>query len=85
MSDNINKNKQLDEEIQIASEEILKEVLSAEIVVLTRPLFLKNRTLTISCSNSTAAQEISQHQQEIVEKINAKLGKNEIDRVRYLT
>lgn len=85
MSDNINKNKQLDEEVLHASEETLKEVLSAEIVVLTRPLFLKNRTLTISCSNSMAAQEISQHQQEIVDKINAKLGKNEVDRVRYLT
>lgn len=85
MSDNINKNKQLDEEVLQASEKTLKEVLSAEIVILTRPLFLKNRTLTISCSNSLAAQEIGQHQQEIVDKINDKLGKNEVDRVRYLT
>jgi len=85
MSDNINKNKQLDEKVQSAAEETLKEILLPEIVVLTRPLFLKNRTLTISCSNSVAAQEVSQHQQEIVEKINLKLGKNEVDRVRYLT
>ncbi|HQF57154.1 MAG TPA: DUF721 domain-containing protein [Candidatus Magasanikbacteria bacterium] len=85
MSDNINKNKQLDEKVLQATEKILQEVLPAEIVILTRPLFLKNRTLTISCSNSLAAQEIGQRQQEIVDKINEKLGKNEIDRVRYLT
>lgn len=85
MSDNINKNKQLDEKVLQATEKILQEVLPAEIVILTRPLFLKNRTLTISCSNFLAAQEIGQRQQEIVDKINEKLGKNEIDRVRYLT
>lgn len=85
MTDNINKNKQLDEEMLNASEKTIKEILVPEMAILARPLFLKNRTLTISCSNSAVAQEIGQHQQEIVDKINDKLGKNEIDRVRYLT
>lgn len=85
MTDNINKNKQLDPLIASISENVLKEILSPDKAILARPLFLKNRTLTITCSDSEIAQEIAQNQQEIVLKINDKLGKNEIDRVRYLT
>jgi len=85
MTDNINKNKQLEDDIVLATKAILQEVLPADKANLARPLFLKNRTLTITCSDSATAQEIAQHQQEIVAKINDKLGKNEIDRVRYLT
>lgn len=49
-----------------------------------KPLFLKNRTLTVSCSSSAMAQEIRVNQTAIVEKINAAVGKNEVDRIRYL-
>jgi predicted nucleic acid-binding Zn ribbon protein len=50
-----------------------------------KPLFLKNRTLTVTCSSSTLAQEIRLNQATIVEKINQELGKNEVDRIRYLS
>ena len=49
-----------------------------------KPLFLKNRTLTVSCASSAMAQEIRVNQAAIVAKINEKLGKNEVDRIRYL-
>jgi predicted nucleic acid-binding Zn ribbon protein len=49
-----------------------------------KPLFLKNRTLTITCSTSSIAQEIRLNQQTLVDKINDKLGKKEVDRIRYL-
>lgn len=49
-----------------------------------KPLFLKNRTLTITCASSVIAQEIRMNQAAIVEKINQKMGKNEVDRIRYL-
>ena len=55
-----------------------------EISQAAKPLFLKNRTLTVSCSNSEIAQKIRENQTEIVEKINHVLGKNEVDRIRYL-
>ena len=48
------------------------------------PLFLKNRTLTVTCSNSDIAQELREAQEEIVTKINKMLGENEVDRIRYL-
>ena len=48
------------------------------------PLFLKNRTLTVTCGSSALAQEIRLNQAQIVKKINQKLGKKEVDRIRYL-
>lgn len=68
--------------------EVAKEVIDAlfgkEVGALVKPLFLKNRTLTVSCGSSTVAQEIRLRQLEIVGKINEKIGKIEVDRVRYL-
>lgn len=49
-----------------------------------KPLFLKNRTLTVTCGSSAIAQEIRLRQMDIVAKINEKLGAKEVDRIRYL-
>lgn len=62
----------------------LRELLGAELADQAKPLFLKNRTLTISCSSSAVAQEIRLQQAEIVERINQKFGAKEVDRIRYL-
>ncbi len=64
--------------------EALVEIFGAEQAAHAKPLFLKNRTLTISCATGAIAQEVRLRQQEIVEKVNQKLGKNEVDRIRYL-
>ena len=61
-----------------------EEMFGKEIAPQAKPLFLKNRTLTVSCSSSTIAQEIRLNQAELVEKMNEKLGKKEVDRIRYL-
>lgn len=66
------------------SEAVLKTMFGEELSKEAKPLFLKNRTLTISCTSSSMAQEIHLNQASIVEKINEKLGKNEVDRIRYL-
>ncbi len=66
------------------SQEVLADLFGAELAQSAKPLFLKNRTLTISCSSSAMAQEVRLNQAEIVEKINKKLGKDEVDRIRYL-
>ena len=67
-----------------AAESVFKELFGAEIASQAKPLFLKNRTLTVSCSSSASAQEIRDNQPEIVEKINEELGEKLIDRIRYL-
>jgi predicted nucleic acid-binding Zn ribbon protein len=69
--------------VEIA-EKVLEEMFG-ELSKHAKPLFLKNRTLTISCSTSVMAQEIRLNQMDIVEKVNKALGKKEVDRIRYLT
>lgn len=64
--------------------EVLAEIFGPEQSQNAKPLYLKNRTLTITCGSSAIAQEIRLNQGPIVEKINKKLGKKEVDRLRYL-
>lgn len=64
--------------------QVLQELFGDEGARHAKPLYLKNRTLTITCSTSAIAQEIRLNQQAIVQKINEKLGKKEVDRIRYL-
>ncbi|HYE59836.1 MAG TPA: DUF721 domain-containing protein [Candidatus Kapabacteria bacterium] len=65
------------------AEEVFQELFGGE-AKNVKALFLKNRTLTITCTSSVIAQEIRLNQPSIVQKINDKLGKVEVDRIRYL-
>lgn len=67
-----------------AAQAVFQELFGEGQASQVKPLFLKNRTLTVTCSSSAVAQEIRLHQQIIVEKINETVGKNEVDRIRYL-
>lgn len=67
-----------------AAEAVFRDVFPEDLAAHAKPLFLKNRTLTVTCTSSALAQEIRLRQSEIVEKINKKLGKAEVDRIRYL-
>ncbi len=64
---------------------VFVELFGVELAQHANPLFLKNRTLTVSCTSSAMAQEIRLNQQQIVDKINKKVGGNEVDRIRYLS
>lgn len=63
---------------------VLVEIFGKEQAYHVKPLFLKHRTLTIACSSSAMAQEIRINQNNIINKINEKLGKKEVDSIRYL-
>jgi predicted nucleic acid-binding Zn ribbon protein len=69
--------------IEVA-QDVFREVFGDSQVELIKPLFFKNRTLTVTCSSSIIAKEIRINHASIVAKINKKLGANEIDRIRYL-
>lgn len=89
LHEKMNSNKPLKHQLEAtevveAAQEIFVELFGVELGNQAKPLFLKNRTLTVSCSSSSIAQEIRLNQTSIVEKINQKLGKNEVDRIRYL-
>ncbi len=88
LKEKMGKNSPLSQQVQSAgvvevSEQVFKE-LFGDLSIQAKPLFLKNRTLTVSCASSAMAQEIRVNQTTIVAKINEKLGKNEVDRIRYL-
>lgn len=67
-----------------AAAAVLEDMFSGDLAGHAKPLFLKNRTLTVTCASSTMAQEIRLRQSELVDNINKKLGKKEVDRIRYL-
>ena len=71
-------------EIVELAQDVLKDIFGEELGMQAKPLFLKNRTLTVSCASSAIAQEIRLNQLDIVEKINKKLGEKQVDRIRYL-
>lgn len=69
--------------IEIA-EKVFEDIFGKDRAVHVKPLFLKNRTLTVTCSSTGMAQDIRVNQTEIVRRINEKLGEKEVDRIRYL-
>ncbi|MFB6182363.1 MAG: DUF721 domain-containing protein [Candidatus Magasanikbacteria bacterium] len=70
--------------VEIAKE-VIVEKYGEEQAKHAHPKYLKNGTLTISCTSSTMAQEIKLNKKEIVEDINQRLGKEKVDSIRYLT
>lgn len=85
LGDNPGLKKQVEgEEVIDAANTVFEDFFGADLMVHIKPLFLKNRTLTVTISSSTVAQELRVNQKAIVDKINGKLGKNDIDRIRYL-
>jgi predicted nucleic acid-binding Zn ribbon protein len=83
LTNNQDNQKQTSPELLEYAKEAFSEILG-EISEKIDPLFLKNRTLTVTCGNSEIATELRLKMDEIVAKINEKMGKNEIDRIRYL-
>lgn len=73
-----------DEVIVENTQKVLEELFGADLAKDAKPLFLKNRTVTISCASSAIAQKIRENQAEIVDNINKKLGDKQVDRIRYL-
>lgn len=77
--------KQLDDaEVVEVAERVFADLFEPDLAIHVKPLFLKNRTLTVTTSSSAVATEIRLNQKDIVAKINDTLGKNEVDRIRYL-
>ena len=66
------------------AERVLGSILGADNAGLAKALFLKNKTLTITCSTSAIAQEVRLNQAAIVAAINEKIGQKVVDRIRYL-
>lgn len=66
------------------AEEALQDLFAEETKHI-KVLFVKNRTLTITCRSSVIAQEIRLNQAKIIEKVNSYFPSSLIDRIRYLS
>jgi hypothetical protein len=66
------------------AEEALQGIFGEETKHI-KVLFVKNRTLTITCRSSLIAQEIRLSQAKIIEKVNTFFPEPLIDRIRYLS
>jgi hypothetical protein len=64
---------------------VLNTMFGSDPAMTATAQFVKNRTLTITCSHSAVAQDIRLRMAEIVAKINTLHGSVSIDRIRYLT
>lgn len=67
------------------AQQTLDAIFGSDISANAKVLFIKNRTLTVTCSHGSVSQDIRLRMQEIVEKINRAYGSSVIDRIRYLS
>ena len=79
-------NKQVDSAklIELA-EETLREQLSPEVAKELKPAFIQNGQLAIAALSPIAAQELQFREQEVIEKVNKKTGRQAVKRLKYLT
>lgn len=71
--------------VVVAAEEVLATIFEPAIAVRMKPLYLKNRTLTVSCDSSTVAQELKLREPDILAALTKKLGNTLVDRLRYFS
>lgn len=64
---------------------VLEKIFEPAIAVRMKPLYLKNRTLTVSCDSTTVAQELKLQETEILAQLTEKLGAQLVDRIRYFS
>lgn len=63
---------------------LIKTKFGAKISEKIKPLYLKNKILTVACLNSIIAQELTFCKAELLEKINQKFGEEAIKEIRFL-
>ncbi len=68
-----------------AANAALIDVLGEKIIDLARAVYVKNRTLSVACLSSAAAQEIKLNERKILAKINSKAGEGAVEGIRYLS
>jgi len=63
---------------------VLSEVFDERVTKKVKPMYIKNKTLTIAVMNSVLAQEIKLHEPEILKKMNVPGKEKIVERLRFL-
>lgn len=61
-----------------------KELWGSDVEQDMKPMYVKNKTLTVAVTNAPLAQELKLHEAEILEYITKKAGFDAVERLRYL-
>ena len=64
--------------------EVVKETFGAAWQQNCKPLYVKNRTITVACLNNVVAQEIKLPEKTLLEALAAKLKKKVVERIRFV-
>ena len=64
---------------------IMVDVIGKKMENMAQTMYLKNKILTIACLSPVVAQELKMREGELMEKINDRLGKGIVERLRLLT
>ncbi|MFH1838428.1 MAG: DciA family protein [Candidatus Kuenenbacteria bacterium] len=63
---------------------IIQNIWDEKILDQVKAISLKDKVLTVAILSSVLASELQLRQEEIIKKINFKLKKNVVDRLRFL-
>ena len=63
---------------------IIKEIWGEKIALKIKPLYIKNRILTIACLSTVISQELILHKREIIARINKKFNSEIISDFRLI-
>ena len=64
--------------------QLIKEIMGEKVRKRAEAKYVKNQELSIAVLNSVATQEIRMHERELIQKLNEKLGKAEVKKIRFL-
>ncbi len=64
-------------------EEIVRQYLPDSLASKLKPLYVRDKTLTVASLSSVIAQEMRFKERELLEKINGALGAEVIEKIRY--
>lgn len=64
-------------------EEAVENIFKSRAANVSRALYFKNKTLTVSVPNSVWANEFQLYSSRIIREINQKLGKSLVERINF--
>jgi len=63
---------------------VVKDFFNDEFQRDLRPLYIKNKILTVACLSSIIAQELYFKEKDIIARINKSFGQEIINKIKYL-
>ena len=63
---------------------VLTTIMGEKIGKSVKPMYIRNKTLTIACLSSVIAQEIKFKEQKIIKTLNQKYSKEVVEKLIYM-